>query len=41
VQADVLEAIKIFARGASQRDDITIVVARYCGAAQAAQAGAK
>jgi serine phosphatase RsbU (regulator of sigma subunit) len=41
VHADVLEAVKIFARGASQRDDITIVVARYCGAAQAAQAGAK
>jgi len=41
VQADVLEAVRIFARGASQRDDITIVVARYCGAAQAAQAAAK
>ncbi len=38
VQADVLAAVSAFARGASQRDDITLVVARYCGARQAAQA---
>jgi sigma-B regulation protein RsbU (phosphoserine phosphatase) len=38
VQADVLAAITEFARGASQRDDITIMVARYSGARQAAQA---
>jgi serine phosphatase RsbU (regulator of sigma subunit) len=38
VQADVIAAISEFARGASQRDDITVVVARYCGASQAAQA---
>ena len=31
VQSDVLAAVKEFARGASQRDDVTVVVARYCG----------
>jgi sigma-B regulation protein RsbU (phosphoserine phosphatase) len=38
LQADVLAAVGTFTRGASQRDDITLVVARYCGARQAAQA---
>ena len=38
VQTDVLAAVSEFARGASQRDDITVLVARYCGARQAAQA---
>ena len=38
VQTDVLAALNEFARGASQRDDVTIVVVRYCGAKQAAQA---
>jgi serine phosphatase RsbU (regulator of sigma subunit) len=38
VQAEVLNAITEFACGARQADDITIVVVRYCGAAQAAQA---
>ncbi|MGC1187989.1 MAG: SpoIIE family protein phosphatase [Candidatus Acidiferrales bacterium] len=38
VQTDVLAAIGKFARGASPRDDITIVVARYLGARQAADA---
>jgi serine phosphatase RsbU (regulator of sigma subunit) len=38
VQADVLNAVSEFARGASQADDITLVVVRFCGAARAAQA---
>jgi serine phosphatase RsbU (regulator of sigma subunit) len=38
LQADVLAAVGTFTRGASQRDDITLVVARYCGARQAAPA---
>jgi sigma-B regulation protein RsbU (phosphoserine phosphatase) len=38
VQTDVLAAISEFARGASQRDDITVLVARYCGVPRSAQA---
>jgi serine phosphatase RsbU (regulator of sigma subunit) len=37
VQSDVLAAVSEFTRGASQRDDITLVVARYCGAPQSPQ----
>ena len=40
IQARILEAVKTFIRGAQQADDLTLLVVRYHGAAQAATAEA-